>query len=175
MVKNLKQRIAFSSDVKIFLKNELLVFKGLNNRFFLFPARFCSNIDSNVLNFDVFKSFQNLNKLLGTFYALTKQNFRLISQEYVKNLILKGVGYRAEVSKNELILKLGFSQTTCLLIPGGLTVTCPTRTTVRIGGSDVNLVENFVFQIKKLRKPEPYKGKGILTRNQQVRLKTVKK
>lgn len=175
MVKFFKQRLSFSPKIKIFFKKNLFILKGPAKNFLILPAQLISQIGSNMLVFNTLDNPETFKNILGTFYSHLKQNFKLLYQEVVKVLVLRGVGYRAETKQNSLFVKVGFSKTKELLIPSGLKVSCPTRTTIRVMGFDRDLVENFIFKIKNLRKPEPYKGKGILSRGQKVSLKAVKK
>ena len=128
-----------------------------------------------VLFFQYFKTTLELKTLLGTFYSMLKQNFSFLHQDFTKNLVLRGVGYRAEIQNEKLFLKVGFSKIKKLKYPSSIKVFCPTKTTIRVTGPNRNLIENFVFQVKNLRKPDAYKGKGILTRGQKINLKVLKK
>lgn len=175
MVKFFKQRLALSAKIKIFLKKNLLIFQGPIENFVVLPAQLISQIGPNTLFLHTLDNSGTFKNILGTFYSHLKQNFQALYQDFVKVLVLRGVGYRAEIKQNTLFLKVGFSKTKEFSIPAELKVSCPTRTTIRVTGFDRNLVENFIFKIKDLRKPEPYKGKGILLRGQKVTLKTVKK
>jgi large subunit ribosomal protein L6 len=175
MVKFFKQRLSLSPKIKIFFKKNLFILRGSTEIFLVLPVQLVSQFASNTLVLNTLDNPETFKNILGTFYSHLKQNFKLLYQEVVKVLVLRGVGYRAEIKQNFLLVKVGFSKTKELPIPSGLKVSCPTRTTIRVMGFDRNLVENFIFKIKNLRKPEPYKGKGILSRGQKVSLKTVKK
>jgi large subunit ribosomal protein L6 len=84
-----------------------------------------------------------------------------VSQGFVKNLEIIGVGYRAAVQGNVLALQLGFSHPVELPIPAGLTVTVEGNTKLSVKGADKQLVGDFSAKIRSYRKPEPYKGKGV--------------
>jgi large subunit ribosomal protein L6 len=84
-----------------------------------------------------------------------------VSQGFVKNLEIIGVGYRAAVQANTLALQLGFSHPLDLPIPEGLTVTVENNTKLSIKGADKQLLGDFAAKVRAYRKPEPYKGKGI--------------
>ena len=175
MVKFFKQRLVISTEIKPSLKKRFLTFQNSSKNFIVLPVQIISKFEEGVLFFQDLKTTPDLKKLLGTFYALLKQNFSLLCQDFTKNLILRGVGYRAEVQDQTLVLKVGFSKLKKFNYPSSIKVSCPTKTTIRVTGSNRNLVENFVFQVKSLRKPDAYKGKGILTRGQKVNLKVLKK
>ena len=89
-------------------------------------------------------------------------------------MIINGVGYRAEVKGKELVMNLGYSSDYIAIIPEGLTVVATPDGKLTISGIDKQLVGEFSSQIRKLRKPEPYKGKGIRYDNEVIRRKVGK-
>ena len=89
-------------------------------------------------------------------------------------MIITGVGYRAEVKGKELVMNLGYSSDYIAIIPEGLTVVATPDGKLTISGIDKQLVGEFSSQIRKLRKPEPYKGKGIRYDNEVIRRKVGK-
>ncbi len=97
-----------------------------------------------------------------------------VTNGFSKTLIITGVGYRAEVQGNLLILNLGYSTDFIAGIPEGLTVTADNQGRVTISGIDKAQVGEFAAQVRKLRKPEPYKGKGIRYENETIRRKVGK-
>lgn len=97
-----------------------------------------------------------------------------VTKGYEKKLEIVGVGYLAAVQKGMLQLRVGFANEVHLPIPAGLTVTCPDQTHVVIKGSDKQLVGQFAAEARAVRKPEPYKGKGIRYDGEVVRRKAGK-
>lgn len=97
-----------------------------------------------------------------------------VSTGFTKTLVITGVGYRAEVQGKTLMLNLGYSNDFFAAIPEGLTVTADAQGKVTITGADKQQVGEFSAQIRKLRKPEPYKGKGIRYDNEVIRRKVGK-
>ena len=97
------------------------------------------------------------------------------SEGYTKNLELVGVGYRGAIKGNELNLQLGFSHDINFKIPEGIKITVEKQTNVKISGSDKQLVGMVASQIRSLRPPEPYKGKGIKEVGQYILRKEGKK
>ena len=95
-------------------------------------------------------------------------------QGFSKTLIITGVGYRAEVQGKTIIMNLGYSSEFVAVIPEGLTVTADKDGKLTISGIDKQQVGEFSAQIRKLRKPEPYKGKGIRYDNEVIRRKVGK-
>ena len=97
------------------------------------------------------------------------------SAGYEKILELVGVGYRAAIKGNQLNLQLGYSHDINFDIPEGVKITVEKQTTLKISGSDKQLVGEIVSKIKTFRKIEPYKGKGIREKGQYVLKKEKKK
>ena len=88
---------------------------------------------------------------------------------------LVGVGYKARVEGKNLVLSLGFSHEVLFETPEGIKITCATPTQISVFGADKQLVGQVAAQIRKYRKPEPYKGKGVKYVNESVRRKEGKK
>jgi large subunit ribosomal protein L6 len=97
-----------------------------------------------------------------------------VSKGFNKSLIINGVGYRAEVQGNVLSMSLGFSNDIYVAIPGELSVAVDQGGKLTITGIDKQRVGEFAAQIRKLRGPEPYKGKGIRYDNEIIRRKVGK-
>jgi len=104
---------------------------------------------------------QFMRKIHGTTRALLSNMVIGVSEGFTKKLEIRGVGYRAALAGNELTLSLGFSHPIKLTVPPGITVEVPKNTEINISGVDKQLVGEFAANVRKFRKPEPYKGKGI--------------
>ena len=94
-----------------------------------------------------------------------------VTEGYKKTLELVGVGYRAAVKGNGLEMSLGFSHPVIVAPVEGITFECPDNTTINISGIDKQLVGQVAADVRKFRKPEPYKGKGIRYQGEHVRRK----
>jgi len=94
-----------------------------------------------------------------------------VTNGYQKKLEIVGVGYLAAVQKNTLQLRVGYANEIQKPIPAGLNVVCPDQTHVHISGCDKQQVGQFAAEIRALRKPEPYKGKGVRYEGEVVKLK----
>jgi large subunit ribosomal protein L6 len=110
----------------------------------------------------------------GLARALVRNMIEGVTKGYEKKLEVVGVGYVAAVQKNELQLRVGFANELKVPIPSNLKVTCPDQTHVLIQGADKQAVGQFAAEVRALRKPEPYKGKGIRYDGEQVRRKAGK-
>tara|TARA_Y100001970_G_C14024172_1_gene745099 strand:- start:183 stop:722 length:540 start_codon:yes stop_codon:yes gene_type:complete len=118
---------------------------------------------------------QNTKRLWGMKRSLINNAVIGSSKGYEKTLELIGVGYRAALKGNLLNLQLGYSHDINFKIPEGIKIVVEKQTTLKITGSDKQLVGEVVSKIKTLRKIEPYKGKGIREKGQFVLKKEGKK
>jgi large subunit ribosomal protein L6 len=98
-----------------------------------------------------------------------------VSQGYERTLELVGVGYRAAMKGQALALQLGFSHDVEVPAPAGVTFAVPKQTEIKIAGIDKQLIGETAARIRRLRPPEPYKGKGVRYAGEQVRRKEGKK
>jgi large subunit ribosomal protein L6 len=94
-----------------------------------------------------------------------------VKEGYEKRLEIVGVGYVGSVQGQELSLRVGYANELKKKIPTGLDVTCPDQTHVVVKGCNKQMVGQFAAEVRALRKPEPYKGKGIRYQGEQVKLK----
>ena len=111
----------------------------------------------------------------GTMNALLQNMILGVTRGYEKALEIVGVGYRFNVKGNTLVINAGYSHPVELVIPSGLTVESPSNTEIIIKGIDKVLVGEFAAKVRKVRKPEPYKGKGIRYKDEHIRRKEGKK
>ncbi|MCP4079558.1 MAG: 50S ribosomal protein L6 [Planctomycetaceae bacterium] len=107
----------------------------------------------------------------GTTRALINNMIIGVKDGYEKKLELQGVGYVCNVSGKTLSLRVGLANELKMEIPVGLDVTCPDNTHIDVKGCDKQLVGKFAAEVRSLRKPEPYKGKGIRYFGEQVKIK----
>lgn len=112
--------------------------------------------------------------LWGTYAAHVRNMVSGVNQPFKKNLQLEGIGYRAELAGKQLKLAIGFSHPVMVAIPDGLTVTVE-KNIIGISGADKEMVGEFAASVRALKKPEPYKGKGIRYVGEVVREKEGKK
>ncbi len=111
----------------------------------------------------------------GTMNALLQNMITGVTKGYEKGLEIVGVGYRFNVQGKKLVINAGYSHPVELQIPEGLTVEAPSNTEITIKGIDKVLVGEFAANVRKVRKPEPYKGKGIRYKDEHIRRKEGKK
>jgi len=109
--------------------------------------------------------------LHGLTRALIQNMVVGVTEGYERRLEIHGVGYLGVVQNNELQLRVGLANELHVPIPTGLDVSCPDQQHILIRGIDKQLVGQFAAEVRALRKPEPYKGKGIRYMGEQVRRK----
>jgi large subunit ribosomal protein L6 len=110
--------------------------------------------------------------LHGTTRALLNNMVKGVTEGYEKVLDIKGVGYRASLKDSKtLVVSVGYSNPVEVAIPAGLTLELPVNTELHIKGIDKQLVGEFAAQVRMIRDPEPYQGKGIRYRGEVVRRK----
>ena len=100
-------------------------------------------------------------QMWGMSRSLIRNLVEGVSQGFTKQLLISGVGYRAQVKGKDLVLQLGFSHEVVYPIPEGITINCPDQTTIDISGADKQKVGQVASEIRGYRPPEPYKGKGV--------------
>ena len=111
----------------------------------------------------------------GTMRALLANMVDGVSKGFEKKLTLVGVGFRAQAQGAKLNLQIGFSHPVVKDMPAGITVTTPTQTEILIKGADIQAVGQIAAEVRAIRPPEPYKGKGIRYADEKVSLKETKK
>ena len=110
-----------------------------------------------------------LNRALhGLSRALIQNMILGVSQEFKKTLDIVGVGYKVELKGNNLLLNMGYSHPIYFMPPEGIKLEAPIPTQIIISGIDKQLVGQVAAKIRSIRKPEPYKGKGIKYSNEQI-------
>ena len=121
------------------------------------------------------KPSKDANVMQGTTNSLISNMITGVSKGYEKGLEAVGVGYRFQVSGNKITINAGYSHPVVMEAPVGLTVTSESNTEITIHGIDKQKVSEFTANVRKVREPEPYKGKGIRYKGEQVRRKEGKK
>ncbi|MEO5695617.1 MAG: 50S ribosomal protein L6 [Burkholderiaceae bacterium] len=111
----------------------------------------------------------------GTMRALVANMVNGVSKGFEKKLALVGVGYRATAAGSKLNLQIGFSHPVAKEMPEGVKVECPTQTEIVIKGSDRQVVGQIAAEVRAIRPPEPYKGKGIRYVGEKIVIKETKK
>ena len=121
------------------------------------------------------KPSKEANVMQGTTNSLISNMITGVSKGYDKGLEAVGVGYRFQVSGNKITINAGYSHPVVMEAPKELSVTSESNTEITIHGIDKQKVSEFAANVRKVREPEPYKGKGIRYKGEHVRRKEGKK
>ena len=113
--------------------------------------------------------------LSGTTRALLSNMVKGVSEGWEKKLKLIGVGYRAKADNKNLVLTVGYSHPVTYLIPEGIKIETPSQTEIIVSGTDKQKIGQVASEIRFIRPPEPYKGKGIRYNDERVVKKEAKK
>jgi large subunit ribosomal protein L6 len=138
------------------------------------PARVSVKVEGGKVSVARSDEDKTTRALHGLARALIQNMVRGVVEPFVKELEIQGVGYRADVSGKTLKLLLGFSHPVDLAIPEGLKIAVDKNVTIRIEGIDRRQVGQFAADLRRIRPPEPYKGKGIRYLGERVRRKVGK-
>ncbi len=171
-----KQPIFIPKNVKVKIEGDVVCFEGPRGKLKQFlPDFFKLEIKDNQLKISVENpKIKEQKALWGTFARLISNMAKGVNEGFEKKLELVGVGYRAQISGNKLILNIGFSHPVDFLIPQGVDLKIE-KNIISLSGADKRLIGETAAQIRRLRKPEPYKGKGIKYVGEVIREKAGKK
>ncbi|ATA57245.1 MULTISPECIES: 50S ribosomal protein L6 [Variovorax] len=171
-----KMPVAIPAGVDVSIKEDQISVKGTGGTLSL--AR---NALVNVVNKDGKLSFEpandsrEANAMSGTIRQLVNNMVVGVTKGFEKKLNLVGVGYKAAASGAKLNLQVGYSHPVNIDMPQGITVTTATPTEVVIKGADRQRVGQIAAEIRAVRPPEPYKGKGIRYADEKIVIKETKK
>lgn len=169
-----KSPITLPKGVEFNVKDGVATVKGGKGQLQqVLPVGISVEAADNELHIKVDKD--SLMALAGTMRALINNCVHGVSEGFEKKLLLKGVGYRAQVQGNKLNLTLGLSHPVVFDIPEGITIEAPSQTELSVKGADKQVVGQVAADIRKYRPPEPYKGKGIRYADEHISLKETKK
>ena len=121
------------------------------------------------------KPSKRANVMQGTTNSLINNMIIGVSEGFAKSLEAVGVGYRFNVQGNKITINAGYSHPVVMNVPTGLSATMESNTEITIHGIDKQKVSEFAANVRKIREPEPYKGKGIRYKGEHVRRKEGKK
>ena len=133
-----------------------------------------ARVDGDAIIFERKEETRNARALHGLYRSLAANMCQGVTEGFSKSLEVVGTGYGVKVEGKSLVLAVGFCHPLKVEIPSDLEVTCPGATQVLVSGIDKQAVGDFAARVRKLRPPEPYKGKGIRYLNEIVRRKAGK-
>jgi large subunit ribosomal protein L6 len=171
-----KQPVAIPAGVEVAVSKDLINVKGA-----LGALALASNALVKIENKDGSLSFvpandsRDANAMSGTMRQLVNNMVNGVSKGFEKKLTLLGVGFRAQAQGAKLNLTVGFSHPVVMDMPAGIKVETPTPTEIVIKGADRQRVGQIASEVRAVRPPEPYKGKGIRYTDEKVVIKETKK
>ena len=164
-----KLPITIPENVDINYENSKIIVKG---KFGMLQTNLPDVINisqnNNILNVSLKEQNRNIRALHGLYRTLINNMILGVSEQFNLTLILKGVGYRAAVQGKEIILNLGYSHPVKIDIPEDISVDVVQNTTINLKSCNKELLGLFAANIRAWREPEPYKGKGILYKDEQI-------
>lgn len=167
--------LTIPEGVNVTLENDTITVKGPKGSLdFPISKSVIVKIDGNALTVET-TSASDSNVMQGTTNAIIRNMIEGVSKGFEKGLEIIGVGYRFQVQGNVLTVNAGYSHPVKMTAPEGLTVEAVSNTEIVVKGINKELVGEFAANIRKVRKPEPYKGKGIRYKGEVVRRKEGKK
>ena len=167
--------ITIPSGVEVKINGDSVSVKGAKGQLEAsFPSVITAELGDGKVSFKRPDDSKESRSLHGLVRALVNNMVTGVSQGFQKELEIQGVGYRADMKGNKLALALGFSHPVEIDVPKGLKVSVDGTTNVKIEGIDKSLVGQFAANIRSIRPPEPYKGKGIRYAGEHVRRKVGK-
>ena len=172
-----KKPVQFPDSVDVLIQdNECVEVKGQKGELRLnLITEVAVSIDERSLNVQSTSNSKFSKAAAGTYRSLINNMIIGVSEGYEKQLELVGVGYRAKTQGKNVNLTLGFSHPVIYKIPDEIEILTPSRTEIIIRGIDKQKVGQVAAEIRSLRPPEPYKGKGVRYKGEQISLKETKK
>ena len=171
-----ERKISIPDGVTVSVNGNVVDVKGPKGELTLDFSKLVSVlVEDGVVLTKQIKPSQEANMMQGTTNSLISNMITGVSKGYDKGLEAVGVGYRFQVSGNKITISAGYSHPVIMEAPVGLTVTSESNTEITIHGIDKQKVSEFAANVRKVREPEPYKGKGIRYKGEHVRRKEGKK
>ena len=164
-----KLPIIVPKDVEINLNNSQISVKGkFGTLEMTIPDSIVIQQMDNILTVNLKNEERNLRALHGLYRTLVNNMIIGVSEQFELTLILKGVGYRAAIKGKEIVLNLGYSHPVNIEIPEQISVEIVQNTAINLKSCDKEALGLFAANIRAWRRPEPYKGKGILYKGEQI-------
>ncbi|MFD2301117.1 50S ribosomal protein L6 [Paracidovorax citrulli] len=171
-----KMPVAIPNGVDVTITEEQISVKGSGGTLSVAQNRLVKTVNKDgKLSFEPADESREANAMSGTIRQLVNNMVVGVSKGFEKKLNLIGVGYKAQASGAKLNLAVGYSHPVNFDMPAGITVATPTPTEIVIKGADRQRVGQLAAEIRAVRPPEPYKGKGIRYSDEKVTIKETKK
>ena len=168
--------ITIPADVTLSHEGGSVIVKGKNGELSaLLHSDVSLSVEDNMATLNPVRGTRQSKALWGTMRATINNMVVGVSTGFTRNLQINGVGYRAAMQGNKLVLNLGFSHPVEMEIPAGLKVAVENNTTIVISGADKQLLGQFASEVRAKRPPEPFKGKGVKYAGEHIVRKEGKK
>ena len=174
MSKIARKQIKIPEKIKFSINENQIVIEGPKGKL-LFQKQSEINIKEDSGKLFVAASNDDFVPMSGTTRALLSNMIKGVSEGWQKKLKLIGVGYRAKANNQNLELTVGYSHPVIYPIPEGIEITTPSQTEITISGVDKQKIGQVASEIRSIRSPEPYKGKGIRYEDERIIKKEAKK
>lgn len=170
-----KKPIVIPANVKVSFAGRTLNAKGQKGELSLdIPEVIDYSFENNTITFSRSSDDKKVRALHGLTRALANNVVEGVNNGFKKILQIEGVGYKVEKRSNYLLLSLGFSHPCLIVPPNGIELNIESNNVISVAGIDKQLVGAVAAKIRELRKPEPYKGKGIRYQGEYIRRKAGK-
>ena len=166
-----KKPIAIPAGVKVTIADGGVQVEGKSKLSMVLPPRVTAEVKDNQVLVSAADESRTANAMHGLARSLIQNMVIGVSQGFRKELQIVGIGYKAAVAGSKLNLSLGYSHPIAFAIPAGIKVTVTPENKIVVEGCDKQLVGETAAQIRRFRKPEPYKGKGIRYVDERIVLK----
>ena len=171
-----KKPVAIPAGVDVSIKDDQINVKGTGGTLALTRNALVNVVNKDgKLSFEPANDSREANAMSGTFRQLVNNMVVGVTKGFEKKLNLVGVGFKAAASNNKLNLQVGYSHPVNIEMPQGITVATATPTEIVIKGADRQRVGQIAAEIRAVRPPEPYKGKGIRYSDEKIVIKETKK
>lgn len=171
-----KHPIKIPAGVDVKLNGSNIVVKGkLGELSMLVVKEIKAEVKDGTVVLTPVSTSHHARRMWGTTAANFRNLIKGVTEGYQRRLLIEGVGFRAALKGKDLVLQLGFSHEVEYKTPAGIDIKVPKQTEIEISGIDKQKVGQVTAEIYSLKKPEPYKGKGIRYEGQQIRRKEGKK
>jgi large subunit ribosomal protein L6 len=170
-----KKGIEIPAQTEVKIDGGIVTVKGpLGELSRTFKKDIAISVNGNIVEFKPIKENLETKALWGTYASHVANMVEGVTKGYTNRLTVEGVGYKADVGPTEIVFKVGFSHPVKVSIPKNLKVTSD-KGVVVVSGIDKELVTSFSSGLRAIKKPEPYKGKGVMFENEVIRRKEGKK
>lgn len=169
-----KKPVPVPADVEVRLSGRTITVKGHLGELSLTvrpEVRVEHSGDERLIRILPARETKRTKAMWGLYRALIANMVRGVSEGFKRQLLIKGTGYSAKLEGNRLLLQVGYAHPVSMNIPDGITVKVPSTQIINVTGADKQKVNQFCAEVRKVRPPNPYTGKGICYADEEIRRK----